>query len=58
MGLALMDRLDSCSCPEFGATWQGHGASQAYGAQSGGFIEKPCREGWYFYTRYGLQPIK
>ena len=25
MGLALMDRLDSCCVPEFDVTWQGHG---------------------------------
>ena len=25
LGLALMDRLDSCCVPEFDVTWQGHG---------------------------------
>ena len=32
MGLALMDRLDSCRAPEFGGTLQGHGRSRGLAA--------------------------
>ena len=59
MVLAVMDRFDSSERPVFDAAWQAFGRVNGLAARGGGdFIENPCREGWYFYARCGLQPIK